>query len=35
MKFKTIYEGEKAILIDRNGEKSLIEGPQRVKLTKI
>ena len=35
MKFKTIYEGEKAILIDRNGEKSLVDGPKRVKLTRI
>lgn len=30
MKFKTVFEGEKAILVDRNGESKIIEGPKRV-----
>lgn len=30
MKFKTIYDGEKAIVVDRYGEKTYHEGPKRV-----
>lgn len=30
MKFKTLYDGERAVLINRNGEVKHIDGPQRV-----
>lgn len=30
MKFKTIFDGEKAIVIDRNGKKDIYEGPKRI-----
>jgi vacuolar-type H+-ATPase subunit B/Vma2 len=30
MKFKTVYKGEKAIVINRNGAVEQIEGPKRV-----
>jgi hypothetical protein len=29
MKFKTIYSGEKAIVVNRNGEKKIVDGPDR------
>jgi hypothetical protein len=29
MKFKTLYQGERAILINRNGEKEIVDGPGR------
>ncbi len=32
MKFKTVYKGEKAIVINRNGEQKVLEGPKRVRL---
>jgi hypothetical protein len=30
MKFKTVYKGEKAILINKDGAAQQIDGPQRV-----
>ena len=30
MGFKTVYDGEKAIIVNRNGEKKIVEGPQRL-----
>ena len=30
MKFKVLYDGEKGILVNRSGQKKLIEGPRRV-----
>lgn len=30
MKFKTVYEGEKALLIKPDGKANVIEGPNRV-----
>ena len=31
MLFKTVYEGERAIIINNSGEKRLISGPARVR----
>lgn len=30
MKFKTIYDGEKAVVVDRNGKKDFYDGPKRI-----
>lgn len=30
MKYKTVYDGERALIIDRNGKKSVFDGPKRV-----
>jgi len=30
MKYKTVYNGERALIIDRNGKKSVFDGPKRV-----
>lgn len=32
MKVKTLYEGERAILINRNGEIDEIQGPRKVRI---
>jgi len=32
MKFKTLYDGEKAVVIDRNGKKTFHSGPRRVNI---
>ena len=30
MKFKTVKEGEQALVLDLNGQGTILEGPQRV-----
>lgn len=30
MKFKTVYDGERALIIDRHGKKNVLDGPKRV-----